>query len=484
MSTDPTDRRAAVLRMLSASPDGLSDAALARELGDDVRPQTVNQLCRKLVAEGELERIGTRPILNRLPAPKRRSRKVAGRSSASTSSRSGDADAPTSAARRRGSGATPARGRDEPAASADSDQDSSRTEASPGPEPTTDVEPTAASETTTPETTTAQPTTRGRRTRSTATSRAETAETAEAAKAATADEVPAEPAVTADSDQDASKSEASPDPEPTPAAVPSSTSGTSAKSTKAGSTSRRRKADPGIAAEPAAGAATPTSAAPDVADVEVDSSETEASPEPAASPAANGSASASRGRKNGGRRKKTANSAVTTNGTTPTDAGLEETADVPASDDAADQPVDQVDVTCGPPEYDVLQAWSRVVNVQALVAGWLVRSGGTLRSASADGKGPARDLVASLDGDDVHVEVTGWPADGARTHPTTIAGDWFSAAEQAAAQRRRAHPQARIVIALPDTRRYRALTEQRSASLAGTRAEVWFVDPAGAVHAR
>ena len=140
--------------------------------------------------------------------------------------------------------------------------------------------------------------------------------------------------------------------------------------------------------------------------------------------------------------------------------------------------------TCGPPPFDVLQAWSRVANVQALVADWLVRRGATLRSATLDGQGPTRDLVASLDGDDVHVEVTGWPADGARTHPTTIAGDWFSGAEQAAAQRRRAHPKARIVIALPDTRRYRSLTEQRATSLAGAGAEVWFVDPAGSVHAR
>ena len=140
--------------------------------------------------------------------------------------------------------------------------------------------------------------------------------------------------------------------------------------------------------------------------------------------------------------------------------------------------------TCGPPPFDALQAWSRVANVQALVADWLVRRGATLRSATLEGQGPTRDLVASLDGDDVHVEVTGWPADGARTHPTTIAGDWFSGAEQAAAQRRRAHPRARIVIALPDTRRYRSLTEQRATSLAGARAEVWFVDPAGSVQAR
>src|SRR4051794_8879808 len=85
VSPDPTDRRAAVVRMLTASPDGLSDADLARELGAGTRVQTVNQLCRRMAAEGELERVGTRPILNRLlaapavePAPRgRRTRRKA-----------------------------------------------------------------------------------------------------------------------------------------------------------------------------------------------------------------------------------------------------------------------------------------------------------------------------------------------------------------------------------------------------------------------
>jgi hypothetical protein len=333
VSPDPTDRRAAVVRMLSASPDGLSDAALARELGGDVRTQTVNQLCRRMAAEGELERVGTRPILNRLPAPPPKARKP-----------------------RKPRVATP----------------------EPPPEPVT-----------TP-----------KRVR------------------ATPDQAVEAPAG----------------------------NGTAPPTPKRGPR-RKAAAEPSVA-EPAV--AEPAVAEPAVAPVAVeDPPVPEASstddPAPAADP--------------------------TTNGTAPPEpeAGTPEPPDGAAS--------------LGPPAYDALQAWSRVVNVQALVAGWLVRRGATLRWASLDG-GPARDLVASLDGDDVHVEVTGWPADGARTHPTTIAGDWFSAAEQAAAERRRAHPRARIVIALPDTRRYRTLAERRAASLAGARAEVWFVDPAGAVHAR
>jgi hypothetical protein len=320
VSPDPTDRRAAVVRMLSASPEGLSDAALARELGGDVRTQTVNQLCRRMAAEGELERVGTRPILNRLPAPPPKTRK---------------ARKPRTAAK---------------------------------------AEPVAL------------------------------------------------PAATASPVDDAPDAEASPEPAPPP---------------KAKRGPRRQNApEPTLAPVETVGDDPSVPGAP-----EQDAPVPDVLPEP--------------------------------------DVPVATLDDGAVENGAAENGADGL----GPPAYDALQAWSRVVNVQALVAEWLVRRGATLRWASLDG-GPARDLVASLDGDDVHVEVTGWPADGARTHPTTIAGDWFSAAEQAAAERRRAHPRARIVIALPDTRRYRALTEQRSASLAGARAEVWFVDPAGTVHAR
>ncbi|MDL5154997.1 hypothetical protein [Actinomycetospora termitidis] len=131
------------------------------------------------------------------------------------------------------------------------------------------------------------------------------------------------------------------------------------------------------------------------------------------------------------------------------------------------------------PVRDVLQGWSRTQNVAAAVTTWLTRRGGSVRRVTE--QGPALDLVASLDGDDVHVEVTGWPPDGARSHPSTLAADWFRAASAAAVQRRRAHPRSRIVIALPDTRRYRGLAADAASTLDGARTEVWFVDAAGQV---
>ncbi|MDD7924139.1 hypothetical protein PH189_11235 [Actinomycetospora chibensis] len=359
--------------MLEASPDGLSDAALAQALGDGTRPQTVNQLCRRLVAEGALVRVGTRPILNRLPTPpaRRRGRKTTATPGAPDST----PEAPPTELRARRTGsrragtATPPKSGRESADLTTPTPDASETEATP------------------------------------ATESARRAQKASRAKSGrvTADVTTPPP--------DASETEASPASEATP--EPQDTPASSAKP-------KRRKQS---AAESAAPAPDPIQA--------------------------------------------------------PEHAEPTPGVDTPAtSQTEADAP------TCGPPPFDALQAWSRVANVQALVADWLVRRGATLRSATLDGQGPTRDLVASLDGDDVHVEVTGWPADGARTHPTTIAGDWFAGAEQAAAQRRRAHPRARIVIALPDTRRYRSLTEQRATSLAGANAEVWFVDPAGSVQAR
>ena len=407
VSPDPTDRRAAVLRMLEASPDGLSDAALAQALGDGTRPQTVNQLCRRLVAEGALERVGTRPILNRLPAPpaRRRGRKTTAAPSApdSTPGAHGAACARDRPWRREGHAADewPARPRTSPPrAGRFGNRSNSREPSRPRRD---DPERNALEE---------RPHDRRRH----------------------------DPRAGCFENRSISRDGTGPGDDPT------ARSGTRSKSGRRPPTSdaamlRKPKRLPRGKRPPSRRARPPrrrkpkrrTQSTAESAAPEADAVQAEPAPEVV----------------------------------TPTTSQRETEAP-----------------TCGPPPFDALQAWSRVANVQALVADWLVRRGATLRSATLDGQGPTRDLVASLDGDDVHVEVTGWPADGARTHPTTIAGDWFSGAEQAAAQRRRAHPKARIVIALPDTRRYRSLTEQRATSLAGARAEVWFVDPAGSVQAR
>jgi hypothetical protein len=313
-SPPSTDRRGDILEVLLATPDGLSDTALAEALGGagaGIRPATVNALCRRMAAAGQLERVGSRPIRNR------------------------------------------------------------------------------------------------------------------AVSAA----VPAEPG-------------AAESPEPTPVDPSANGSAPAAEHAEIEATEPE-------ATEPEA--------------TEPEATEPEAvAPEPEAAPVVN------EVRTNGASRTRRKRNGHALTG--QADGPAEPAPAAPAARDTAPSLV-----------RDVSQAWSRPVNLQASLASWLTRRGATIRTATTDGHGPARDLVASLDGDDLHVEVTGWPADGARTHPTTVAGDWFAAAEDAARARRRAHPRARVVIALPDTRRYRTLCEHRAEALAGARTEVWFVDASGAV---
>ena len=144
-----------------------------------------------------------------------------------------------------------------------------------------------------------------------------------------------------------------------------------------------------------------------------------------------------------------------------------------------------------PPVHDPDLAWSRGVNVAASVAEWLARRGATVYAAASVATGTAaphsHDLVVRLDGADVHVEVTGWPPDSPRAHSVDTAERWFSAAAAAAVVRGRAHPDARVVLALPETRRYRTLAtreacrERDPGSGPVVVPEVWFVDARGAV---
>ena len=129
------------------------------------------------------------------------------------------------------------------------------------------------------------------------------------------------------------------------------------------------------------------------------------------------------------------------------------------------------------PVRDATQAWTRPVNVAATVGAWLVGHGATVGRTDPGGHG----LVAALHGDDVRVEVLGWPGDRRAMHPVTLADDWFATAVDMLGRRRRVLPRARLAVALPDTRRYRTLAAACPA-LVAARVEVWFVDEKGAVH--
>ena len=60
-----------IIRLLAQTPEGLSDGEVAAALADrhpTLNAKAVNHQCRKLVAEGAVERVGTRPVRTRVVA--------------------------------------------------------------------------------------------------------------------------------------------------------------------------------------------------------------------------------------------------------------------------------------------------------------------------------------------------------------------------------------------------------------------------------
>ena len=138
------------------------------------------------------------------------------------------------------------------------------------------------------------------------------------------------------------------------------------------------------------------------------------------------------------------------------------------------------------------EEWHTEANVQAAVVTALAARGYRVLSvANTATKERGIDVVASLDGVNLGVEVKGFPsrnyADPARageqkkTAPSTQAGHWFAQAVLAAMRLRGKEPSWRSVIALPDFSRYRDLYSETQASLAASQITVWWIDEDGTV---
>jgi len=138
------------------------------------------------------------------------------------------------------------------------------------------------------------------------------------------------------------------------------------------------------------------------------------------------------------------------------------------------------------------EEWHTEANVQAAVVTALAARGYRVLSvANTATKERGIDVVASLDGVNLGVEVKGFPrrnyADPARageqkkTAPSTQAGHWFAQAVLAAMRLRGKEPSWRSVIALPDFSRYRDLYSETQGSLAASQIAVWWIDEDGTV---
>ena len=136
--------------------------------------------------------------------------------------------------------------------------------------------------------------------------------------------------------------------------------------------------------------------------------------------------------------------------------------------------------------------WFWEGNVQASTIRHLTTQGAVIRSvADTASKARGTDIVASLDGRVLHIEVKGWPSatyadsrragEVKRTQPTVQASHWFAGAVLSALRLRGKHAGDRVLTVFPDFPRYRNLADETAATLRVVGIEIWFVEESGAV---
>ncbi|TDQ05839.1 hypothetical protein EV186_1011817 [Labedaea rhizosphaerae] len=139
--------------------------------------------------------------------------------------------------------------------------------------------------------------------------------------------------------------------------------------------------------------------------------------------------------------------------------------------------------------------WFWEGKVVGLVVQHLGRLGAYVRSvADTATKARGTDIVATLDGRTLHIEVKGWPstvyADPARAHekkrtnPTVQAKHWMAEAVFSALRLRAKHGDDRVVAAFPSFPRYESLAAEVGPVLARAGIELWLVAESGEVSRR
>lgn len=141
------------------------------------------------------------------------------------------------------------------------------------------------------------------------------------------------------------------------------------------------------------------------------------------------------------------------------------------------------------------EEWFWEGNVVGLVVRHLGQLGAAVRSvADTASKARGTDIVATLDGRTLHIEVKGWPstsyADPARAHepkrtnPTVQAKHWMAEAVFSALRLRARHDDDRVIVAFPSFPRYENLADEVAPVLARAEVEMWFVREDGVVSCR
>ena len=141
------------------------------------------------------------------------------------------------------------------------------------------------------------------------------------------------------------------------------------------------------------------------------------------------------------------------------------------------------------------EEWFWEGKVVGLFVQHLGRIGAFVRSvADTATKVRGTDIVATLDGRTVYIEVKGWPstqyADPARAHeqkrtnPSVQAKHWMAEAVFSALRLRAKHDDDRVVVAFPAFPRYENLADEVAPVLARAGIEMWFVGEDGEVSRR
>lgn len=145
--------------------------------------------------------------------------------------------------------------------------------------------------------------------------------------------------------------------------------------------------------------------------------------------------------------------------------------------------------SAGPPDVPN-RAWPHESAVQSALVGWLAHQGWhILRVADTETLERGTDVIAQRDGTKLLVEVKGYPgttyARGPKagqqkpTPPTLQASHWLANALLKAMRMRGADAEARIVIAMPDFPRYRAILAEIEGCIRGAGLEAWLLDEHG-----
>jgi hypothetical protein len=135
-----------------------------------------------------------------------------------------------------------------------------------------------------------------------------------------------------------------------------------------------------------------------------------------------------------------------------------------------------------PREEATAREWFWEGNVQAALCAWLASEGWALvQVMNTETRQQGTDIEATRGGVRLHVEVKGYPSEGASAPPSLRATHYYAGALLKAVRLREEHPDDDVAMAFPDKPRYRTLLAETARSVRTLRITVFFIAESGSV---